>query len=263
MARWAPAALSVAYGAGLRVSEVAALKVSDIDSQRMTLRVEQGKGQRDEPARLIEVLLRLVAVQPFFQQLQVSWVGVDVRQRDLVRAPEAFQVVSVHFARGRPALGASQNDHWPARPRRLAGPPRLILEFTDLQDAVFQGRGHRLVHALGFIALHKIRGVPVADEQRLQLLVADAGQQRGLVAVEVQHRQHRPVTDRVEELVAVPARGQGAGLGLAVAHHGQGDQVRVVVDRPVGVRDAVAQLAALVDAAGCLGRGVAADPARE
>jgi integrase/recombinase XerD len=41
------AALSVAYGAGLRVSEVANLKVSDIDSQRMTVRVEQGKGQRD------------------------------------------------------------------------------------------------------------------------------------------------------------------------------------------------------------------------
>ena len=39
------AALSVAYGAGLRVSEVVALKVSDLDSQRMTLRVEQGKGQ--------------------------------------------------------------------------------------------------------------------------------------------------------------------------------------------------------------------------
>lgn len=37
-------ALSVAYGAGLRVSEVCALKVSDIDSQRMALRIEQGKG---------------------------------------------------------------------------------------------------------------------------------------------------------------------------------------------------------------------------
>jgi site-specific recombinase XerD len=36
-----------AFGAGLRVSDVANLKVSDIDSQRMTLRVEQGKGQRD------------------------------------------------------------------------------------------------------------------------------------------------------------------------------------------------------------------------
>ncbi len=38
------AAFSVAYGAGLRVSEVVSLKVSDIDSERMTLRVEQGKG---------------------------------------------------------------------------------------------------------------------------------------------------------------------------------------------------------------------------
>ena len=37
-------ALSVAYGAGLRVSEVVALKVSDIDSKRMVIRIEQGKG---------------------------------------------------------------------------------------------------------------------------------------------------------------------------------------------------------------------------
>lgn len=34
------AAFGVAYGAGLRVSEVVALEVSDIDSKRMTLRVE-------------------------------------------------------------------------------------------------------------------------------------------------------------------------------------------------------------------------------
>ena len=39
-------ALSVAYGAGLRASEVIALKVGDIDSQRMTLRIEQGKAAR-------------------------------------------------------------------------------------------------------------------------------------------------------------------------------------------------------------------------
>ncbi len=54
------AALSVAYGAGLRVSEVAALKVSDIDSQRMTLRVEQGKGQRDRYVMLSPQLLELL-----------------------------------------------------------------------------------------------------------------------------------------------------------------------------------------------------------
>ena len=51
------AALSVAYGAGLRVSEVVTLKVSDIDSTRMTLRVEQGKGHKDRYAMLSPVLL--------------------------------------------------------------------------------------------------------------------------------------------------------------------------------------------------------------
>jgi site-specific recombinase XerD len=40
-------ALTVAYGAGLRASEVIALKVGDVDSQRMTLRMEQGKGRKD------------------------------------------------------------------------------------------------------------------------------------------------------------------------------------------------------------------------
>jgi integrase/recombinase XerD len=54
------AALSVAYGAGLRVSEVANLKVSDIDSQRMMLRVDQGKGQRDRDVMLSPRLLELL-----------------------------------------------------------------------------------------------------------------------------------------------------------------------------------------------------------
>ena len=41
------AALSIAYGCGLRVSEIANLKVADIDSARMLIRVEQGKGRGD------------------------------------------------------------------------------------------------------------------------------------------------------------------------------------------------------------------------
>jgi|SRR5262245_39180663 len=54
------AAFSVAYGAGLRVSEVAHLKVSDIDSKRMLLRIEQGKGKRDRHAMLSPRLLELL-----------------------------------------------------------------------------------------------------------------------------------------------------------------------------------------------------------
>ena len=44
------AALSVAYGAGLRCAEVVALRVSDIDSKRMLIRVEQGKGRSAQVA---------------------------------------------------------------------------------------------------------------------------------------------------------------------------------------------------------------------
>ena len=58
------AALSVAYGAGLRASEVVGLKVGDVDSQRMVLRVEQGKGRKDRYALLSPVLL---------QRLRVWW----------------------------------------------------------------------------------------------------------------------------------------------------------------------------------------------
>jgi site-specific recombinase XerD len=54
------AALSVAYGAGLRASEVVSLKVSDIDSSRQVIRVEQGKGRKDRYAMLSDPLLDLL-----------------------------------------------------------------------------------------------------------------------------------------------------------------------------------------------------------
>jgi integrase/recombinase XerD len=54
------AALSVAYGAGLRVSEVVALKVGDIDSRRMVVRIEQGKRRKDRYVMLSPHLLELL-----------------------------------------------------------------------------------------------------------------------------------------------------------------------------------------------------------
>ena len=54
------AALSVAYGAGLRVAEVSALKVSDVDSERVLLRVERGKGGQYRNAMLSADLLALL-----------------------------------------------------------------------------------------------------------------------------------------------------------------------------------------------------------
>src|SRR4051812_30829663 len=54
------AALSIAYGCGLRVSEIANLKVTDIDSARMLIQVEQGKGRKDRYVMLAPDLLDLL-----------------------------------------------------------------------------------------------------------------------------------------------------------------------------------------------------------
>jgi len=56
----AKAALSVAYGCGLRASEIVRLKVGDIDSTRMLVRVEQGKGRKDRYVMLAPDLLELL-----------------------------------------------------------------------------------------------------------------------------------------------------------------------------------------------------------
>jgi integrase/recombinase XerD len=55
-------ALSVAYGAGLRATEVISLKVGDVDSQRMALAVEQGNGRKDRYAMLPPILLERLRV---------------------------------------------------------------------------------------------------------------------------------------------------------------------------------------------------------
>ena len=54
------AALGVAYGAGLRANEVVHLTVNDIDSERMVIHVEQGKGKRDRYAMLSPSLLQIL-----------------------------------------------------------------------------------------------------------------------------------------------------------------------------------------------------------
>jgi site-specific recombinase XerD len=54
------ALLTITYSAGLRVSEAAKLKVTDIDSKRMMVRVHQGKGRKDRYSILSQTALELL-----------------------------------------------------------------------------------------------------------------------------------------------------------------------------------------------------------
>jgi integrase/recombinase XerD len=63
-------ALSLAYGAGLRISEVARLKVTDIDRERMVLHIEQGKGHKDRLAMLSPVMLTYLQDWWYYPQAQ-------------------------------------------------------------------------------------------------------------------------------------------------------------------------------------------------
>jgi len=59
--------LTICYAAGLRISEAIRLKVTDIDSERMVIRIEQGKGQKD----------RYVMLSPKLLQTLRSWWPVN------------------------------------------------------------------------------------------------------------------------------------------------------------------------------------------
>ena len=71
-----------------------------------------------------------------------------------------------------------------------------------------------------------------------------------LVTVEVQNRQHGAVADRIDELVRMPGGGERPRFGLAVADHAGDDELRIVEAGAVSVREAVTELAPLMDGSG-------------
>ena len=116
------------------------------------------------------------------------------------------------------------------------------------------------------MTLDEPRRIAHAAKILLELLARDAREITGigdLVAIQMQDRQHRAVAHGVQELVAVPARGQRSRLGLAVADDRRDDEIRIVEGRAEGVRQHVAELAAFVDRARRLRRSVTRNAAGE
>ena len=163
-------------------------------------------------------------------------------ERHLVRAPGALGRQPVDQLRAGPALRRAQHDHRPARPRRsLVARARAAGSRRSRRATSSSVAAISPCISVGVRALDEPRRVAVALEQRPQLVAGDPREHRrvgDLVAVQVQDRQHRAVARRVQELVRVPAGGERAGLGLAVADDAQRQQVRVVERRAVGVQRA-------------------------
>ena len=95
------AALGTAYGAGLRVSEVTALKGCDVDSTRMLIRVEQGKGRKDRNAMLSPQLLDLLRL--WWREGKRRTEPCCRDQQDERRKPSPVWVQAVRTEIGRPS----------------------------------------------------------------------------------------------------------------------------------------------------------------
>ena len=213
----------------------------------------------------VKQLFGLVAVHPLFEQGDMLR-RVHGFNGDLMRAPGALGLFAIDELRSGPALRRAQDDHRPGRPRLIAARSRLRLDLFDLAQYGVQRLRHQLMHQRRVIPDDEMRLVTVSMEQAGQLFLWDTGQNRrvrDLVAVEVQDRQHRAIALRIQKLVGVPAGRQWPGLGLAVADDAADEQVRVIKGRSERMRQRVTQLAAFMDRAGSLRRGVAGDAAGE
>ncbi len=184
----------------------------------------------------------------------------------LVRAPVTFGLLAIDLLGAGPAFGGTQNDHRPARALAGAFAARGLLNRVDLGDHRIQSSRHELMHPPGLGSLDEIGPVAIADEQALQLLPRDARQHGGigdLVAVQMQDWQHGTVAHGVEKFVGMPSGGEWPGLGLAVADHAGGDEIRVIEHRAKRMRQRVAQFTAFVNRARRLRRNMARYAARE
>jgi len=72
-----------AYAGGLRVSELVNLKVADIDSKRMMIRVQQGKGRKDRYTILSKRLLRELRI--YWKKTRNNPSLLDQRNKSITR----------------------------------------------------------------------------------------------------------------------------------------------------------------------------------
>ena len=153
---------------------------------------------RDQAAVFIEQLFRMIALEPFYQNVQMLF--LIHHDRNLVGQEVAFDPLSVHDLRAGPAFGSPKNDHRPYRTGVVIVFPGMLLDFLNPFDDLVHGLSHAPVHRHGIIAFHKV-GLPAAAmEEVYDFLVAHTRKDRrigDLIAVQMQNGKNRTVSDGI------------------------------------------------------------------
>src|SRR5215510_14276742 len=97
----------------------------------------------------------------------MTGVGGNVAQRNLVRSPETFEVVTINLSWSSPTFGTAKYNEGPPRPERFSRTPCLLLDLADFQNTVFQGSGDRLVHAAWVTTFVFVRCGALRDQHAL------------------------------------------------------------------------------------------------
>ena len=173
--------------------------------------------------------------------------------------PGALNNGPVYLVRAGPALRGAQDDHRPPGLAAHAVFTRVRLNLPDLAPCGGQRLREAVVHAGRIAATYFDDLVTVALVELAQILWILAplnGGARDLCAVEVQDRQHGPVSLRIEERDSLPRALEWTGFCLTIAHNGERDEIRVIEHGAKAVDQTVSELAALIDGAGSCHRDV-------
>ena len=179
-------------------------------------------------AIFVEQFVRPVASHPGFELRQMLGVWCQVcRAAPDGRARCPRRACRPPFWAG-PAFWRAQYHHRPGRPLWCIGCRARCLDPGDASMHASMAAA-MVVHRRGIVPCHEIRAPSHSREKARPIPLrgsAPARSGRRSLAVEMQDRQHGAVAHRIEKFVGVPARGQRAGLRLAVADHAGRDQIR-------------------------------------
>ncbi len=220
----------------------------------------------DQRAVGVEKFFGLVAAEPLFDLAKTMRIGDGIKNGNLVSAPKILDLVAVDFFGAGPTFGRAKNDHGPTRASGVVIGAGVLLDGTNIENALLESGGHFLMHDGGIVALDEVGIVAVADEKRFEFIVRYAGEDSGIgdfVAIEMEDGKNGAIANGIEKFIGVPGGGERAGFGFTIANGDGDDEIGIIECGAVAVGEGVAEFATFVNGARSFGSAVGTNAAGE